>query len=193
MGPKRWNYFLPVFKAPKNSVKMVVFFDLWLSLRFTHLLLSQSVQWQKNLVLSFFCCPFFWSSSTNIHQQPSQQKIEKGMANIPFPKSLLWTKPPESDENLEPLSESFGDKNPLKSRFLKWFQMWATYWPGNVDHLLTLKTPKCGPLIDRTIFIYIYICVCVCVCAHFAVWSSHLFCLLGGFERFGLKRGNHLA
>ena len=72
-GPKRWNYFLPVFKAPKNNVKIGVSFDLWL-LPFPSL---KKVVAKKTLSYRFFATPFFYNLVlTNIHQQPPEQKME---------------------------------------------------------------------------------------------------------------------
>ena len=61
------------------------------------------------------------------------------MATIPVWKACFWTRTPESDENFDPLPEN---KNGQKSSE----QTWTTYWPWNVDHLLTLKR---GPNVDH--------------------------------------------
>ena len=65
LGPKRWNYFLPAFKAPKKQCKNGgVFLTSGLSLFYSPF---PSLNKGENP-----CFPFFatlLSSSSNIHQQ----------------------------------------------------------------------------------------------------------------------------
>ena len=92
--PKRWTYFLPVFKAPQKECKHGgAFLDLWpLSSFHPFPPLKKGVA--KNPCFIVFFHPLFLKSSTNIHQQPPQEKIEKGDGYHPLLESLFWTKTP---------------------------------------------------------------------------------------------------
>ena len=98
---------------------MVVFSWPLAFLFFSPFSFSQEVGGKETLFHSFLPPPFynlipFLYSNSNIHQQPPEQNIEKGMATIPFLKSLFWNKTPESDEIFASPSENLVHNNPLK-------------------------------------------------------------------------------
>ena len=105
----------------------------------------------------FSCHPLSYNRVLTSTNNDHNKRMKKGMATF-------WAKTPESDGNFEPFSENFGDKNgqiSSETTFL-WFQMWATYWPWNVDHLLTLKPQNVDHLstlqhVHVGIYIYIYV------------------------------------
>ena len=119
-------------------------------------------------------------------QQPPEQKNWKRQFGHFFEKPF-WTKTPENNEHSAHPSANLVQKNPLKPLFLLSEMMWTTYWPNNVDHLLTLKPPKCGPLIDPTAYIYIYIYIYM---AKASLWT-YLLCVFAMnhcCQKFGLIR-----
>ena len=122
-GPKRWNYFLPVFKAPqKCSGKNSVFLAL----------------------TSLFFDPFFKSSS-NIHQQPPEQKHwKRGWLPSPFWKACFWVKTPESDEKSAPPLKTWFTQILWNHYFYRLKMMWPSYWP-NGGPVIDSKNPQMWP------------------------------------------------
>ena len=147
LGPKRWNYFVP---GPQKECKNGgVFLTAGLSLLFTPFLLSS--RGAKQPFFIGFLSPPFLESSANIHQQQPQQKIEKGDGyHALFEKPVFDPKHQKATKTLNP---------PLKTWFTKSSESMIFLAISDVDHvltlnvdfLLTLQTPKCGPLIVREV------------------------------------------
>ena len=153
-----WNYFLPVFMAPKNSVEMVVFFYLWpLSSFLPFPSLKRGVA-KKPCFIAFVCPPFYNLVVTCINNH--QNKKCKRQFFHPFLKTRQ-----KATITLHP---------PLKTWFTK--MLWNHYFieRNDVEHLLTQycgsligpKTPKWVHLLTLQHlheYIYIYICMYVCM------------------------------
>ena len=114
----------------------------------------------KPFFIGFFATLYYYLvlTSTNNHHNP---KTEKGNGYHPlFEKNSFSTKTPESNKNVEPLSEKCTTEILWNHYFNSGFRggpiidptKWTTYWPQsppNVDHLLALQ--------QKYIYIYIYI------------------------------------
>ena len=159
-GPKRWNNFLPVFKAPIFDVKIVVFFFyLWpLSSFLPFPSIKKGVAKKTLFYRCFFATPVL-QSSRSMKQQPQNKKSEKGNFGHSFWKAFFGPNTRKHLKLCTPLWKLGSEKSSETTNFIE---------RNDVDHLLTLQ---CGPLIDPktpqmwttywpyNIYIYIYICL----------------------------------
>ena len=90
------------FKNPKKNVKMVVLFDLW-PLSSFHPFPSLKKGVAKNTCFIIFVATPFLQSSTNIHEQPPEQKIEEGDGYHPlFERPVFGPRHQKATKTLHP-------------------------------------------------------------------------------------------
>ena len=141
---------MPVFKAPKNSVKMGVFFWPLASLFFSSFSLAQEGDGKKPCFTGLFLPPPFF---TNNHQNKNRKR---GWLPSPSWKTCFGPKHQKATKILHPSLKTWFSKILQNHYFYRVnMHIWPSNWP-NCGPVMDSKNPQSAQLLTYNCHIDIY-------------------------------------